>query len=91
MAHDIARALISKLTKTTSGPEYEEAVQTGAAYWLQVLQGQDSQATKQAHDVAMSRLLGCTAHIEGRRLGLKEKIEKDLRENFWKSLESFLL
>ena len=90
MAHDISRALISKITKTTSGPEYEEAVTTGAAYWLQVLQGQDSQATKQAHDAAMSRLLGCTANVEGRRLGLKERIAKDLRENFWKSLESFL-
>jgi len=74
LAEDIARCIIAKVSKATAGAAYEDAIQAGVVYWELVLTGKDATAAKQAADEALSRLLGCTVHVLGRKQNLKEKI-----------------
>ena len=76
MAHDVSQTIISKVSLVSSGPEHDEAVRTGAIYWRLVLDGKDATAAKAAHDAAMSRLMGCSARIDGRKLGWKERLSR---------------
>jgi len=66
LANDIAVAIIGKITKTRTGPEYYEAVETGTKYWETVLAGRRDPAAKEAADRALSRLLNCRAEVSGR-------------------------
>ena len=66
--------IIAKVSQTTSGSSYEDAVQKGTVYWELVLAGKDATAAKQAADEALSRLMGCTAHVSGRKLTWKETV-----------------
>jgi hypothetical protein len=76
LAEQIATSVIAKILTEQSGPAYEEAVRAGAAYWRLVLDGKDATAAKQEADEALSRLLGCTAQVSGRKLSWKEKIAR---------------
>lgn len=74
MANDIAAKVIANITRTSAGPEYEKAIETGAKYWYSVLAGRPDPAAKEAADRALSQLLGCKAEISGRRHTWKDKI-----------------
>ena len=76
MANDIAVAIISKLeiTKTCTGPEYYEAVETGTKYWETVIADRPDPAAKEAADRALSRLLNCRAQVSGVKYTWKDKI-----------------
>ena len=74
MANDVAVKVIANITRTSAGPEYEKALETGAKYWDSVLAGQPDPAAKKAADLALSRLLGCRAEVSGRRHTWREKI-----------------
>ena len=67
MANDIAVAIVSKLeiTKTRTGHEYYEAMETGSKYWESVLAGRPDPVAKEAADRALSRLLNCRAQVSG--------------------------
>lgn len=80
-ANEIAKAIIAKLTEVSSGPEYDEAVQAGTAYWELVLSGKDATAAKQTNDAALSRLLGCSARVHGRKLTARELIWKTIHDS----------
>ncbi|MDD1735858.1 MAG: hypothetical protein LUQ21_00125 [Methanothrix sp.] len=67
MANEIAIKLIANITRTSAGPEYDEAIETGAKYWDSVLAGRTDQAAKEAADRALSQLLGCRAEVSGRK------------------------
>ena len=66
MANDIAVAIIAKITRTSTGPEYYEAVEMGTKYWETVLAGRPDPVAKEAADRALSRLLNCRAEVSGR-------------------------
>ncbi len=61
----MARSLIAKVCKIREGPEYDEAVRTGKAYWLSVLANRPDQAAKKQSDQALSKLLKCRVEIAG--------------------------
>ena len=69
------------MSKIDTGPEYEESVRTGAEYWRLVLAGKDATAAKAASDAALSRLLGCSAQVAGRKLGLRERISRAIKHD----------
>ena len=54
MANDVAVKVIANITRTSTGPEYEEAIETGAKYWDSVLAGRPDPAAKEAADRALS-------------------------------------
>ena len=74
MANDIAVAIIGKITKTRTGPEYYEAVETGTKYWETVLAGRPDPVAKEAADRALSTLLNCRAQVSGMKHTWKDKI-----------------
>ena len=74
MANDVAVKVIANITRTSTGPEYEKAIETGAKYWDSVLAGRPDPAAKEAADRALSQLLGCRAEISGRKHTWREKI-----------------
>ena len=74
MANEIAVKVIANITRTSAGPEYEKAIETGAKYWDSVLAGRPDQAAKEAADRALSQLMGCRAEVSGRRHTWREKI-----------------
>ena len=74
MANDIAVKVIANITRTSAGPEYEKAIETGAKYWYSVLAGRPDPEAKEAADLALSQLLGCRAHVSGRKNTWKDKI-----------------
>ena len=76
MAHEVAVKVIANLTRTSAGPEYDEAVKTSAKYWDSVLAGRPDPAAKEASDRALSQLMGCRAEVSGRKHTWKEKILK---------------
>ena len=76
MANDVAVKVIANITRTSAGPEYEEAIGTGAKYWYSVLAGWPDPEVKKAADRALSQLLGCRAEVSGRKHTWKEKILK---------------
>ncbi len=63
----MARSLIAKVCKIREGPEYDEAVRTGKAYWLSVLADRPDHTAKKKHDKAMSALLKCQFEMTGRK------------------------
>jgi ribulose bisphosphate carboxylase small subunit len=79
LANEIARTIIARLPGIKAGPEYDEAIRTGTAYWETVLAGRPNTAEKQAADEALSRLLRCDAQVSGRRIGLIEKVSRAIR------------
>lgn len=76
MANDVAVKVIANITRTSAGPEYEKALETGAKYWDSVLAGRPDPEAKEASDRALSQLLGCRAEVSGRKHTWKEKILK---------------
>lgn len=83
MANDIAKKIIANILRNRpqTGPEYDEAVRTGTEYWLRILESRNSTAAKEAHDAAMTRLLGCRAEVQGRRYNLIERIRRATRHD----------
>jgi hypothetical protein len=73
------------VSKADTGPEYDSAIQAGAIYWQLVLAGKDTAAAKQASDAALSRLLGCSARVNGRKLRLREQILRALHDSLTSS------
>ena len=76
MANEVAVKVIANITRTSAGPEYEEAIETGTKYWYSVLAGRLDPAAKEAADRALSQLLGCRAEVSGKNHTWKEKILK---------------
>ena len=58
MANEVAVKVIANITRTSAGPEYEEAIETGAKYWDSVLAGRPDPAAKEAADRALSQAPG---------------------------------
>lgn len=69
------------MSQIDTGLEYDRAVQTGSEYWLLVLSGKDATAAKQASDAALSKFLGCSARVNGRKLRLRERILRALHDS----------
>ncbi len=78
MAESIVRGIIEKIQPDASGMAYEEAVRTGTLYWLCILENRDPTEAKKAHDAALSAFLGCSAHVDGRKRTLKERLLRRL-------------
>lgn len=76
MANEIAIKLIANITRTSTGPEYEEAIELGTKYWETVLTGRPDTAAKEAADLALSQLLGCRVEVSGRKHTWREKIRR---------------
>ena len=74
MANEITIKLIANITRISTGPNYEEAVELGTRYWETVLAGPPDPAAKEAADKALSRLMGCRAKLSGRKYTWKDKI-----------------
>jgi hypothetical protein len=70
--------VIANITRTSTGPEYEKAIETSAKYWYSVLTSRPDSVAKVAADLALSQLLGCRAEVSGRKHTWKEKILKGL-------------
>jgi hypothetical protein len=78
----VARSLIAKVCKIREGPEYDEAVRTGKAYWLSVLANRPDDRAKKRSDQALSKLLGMQAMMIGRKMSRKENLMRTIRDTF---------
>ena len=78
----VARSLIAKVCKIREGPEYDEAVRTGKAYWLSVLANRPDDRAKKRSDQALSKLLGMQAMMTGRKMSRKENLMRMIRDTF---------
>jgi hypothetical protein len=74
LANEVAVKVIANITRTSTGLEYEKAIETGAKYWCSVLADQTDPEAKKAADLALSQLLGCRAEVSGRKHTWREKI-----------------
>jgi hypothetical protein len=83
LASDITKKIIANVTrnKPQAGPEYDEAVRTGTEYWTRVLEGKNAIAAKEAHDMAMTRLLGCKTEVRGKRYNFFERVRRITRHD----------
>jgi hypothetical protein len=78
LANEIAVKLTAQFARTSTGPDYDDAIEKGTRYWETVLTGRPNPAAKEASDKALSRLLGCDARISGRKLTWIDKFLKAL-------------
>lgn len=79
MANEVAVKVIANITRTSAGPEYEEAIETSTRYWETVLAGRPDPAAKEAADRALSQLLGCRAEVSGQKRTWRAKILGELK------------
>ena len=78
----VARSLIAKVCKIREGPEYDEAVRTGKAYWLSVLANRPDDRAKKRSDQALSNLLKCRVEIAGRKKSRTENLKRAIYDTF---------